>query len=144
MLRNQESPLRDSLPFSVPDDLFNELFIDNTRFSTPRRGWQNAQDRLSEILDCPAALESCSRFYVDIYRHEYDTSQQGPGSPDFMAASGSVIIHPNATMQYHYMGERISPTDTHNELGEQADAPTTLADLFFNVLTSIPNLQTVE
>ncbi|CAG9975676.1 unnamed protein product [Clonostachys byssicola] len=144
VLCHQESPLRDSLPFSVPDDLFNKLFIDNTRFSTPRRGWQNAQDRLSEILDCPAALESCSSFYVDIYRYEYDTSQQGPGSPDSTAAWGSIMIHPNATMKYQYMGESIAPIDPHNELGEHADAPTTLADLFVDVLTSMPNLQTIE
>jgi hypothetical protein len=144
VLCHQESPLRDSLPFSVPDDLFNELFIDNTRFSTPRRGWENAQDRLSEILNCPAALESCSRFYVDIYRHEYDTSHQGPRSPDSTAALGSVMIHPNATMKYRYMGESITPIDIYNELGEQADAPTALADLFVDVLASMPNLQTIE
>ncbi|CAG9952885.1 unnamed protein product [Clonostachys rosea f. rosea IK726] len=144
VLCHQESPLQDSLPFSVPDDLFNELIIDNARFSTPRRGWQNAQDRLSEILDCPAALESCARFYVDIYRHEYDAFRQGPGSPNLTAASGSVMIHPNVTMKYRYMGESIASIDTHNELGEQTDAPTALADLFVDVLTSMPNLQTIE
>ncbi|VUC33941.1 unnamed protein product [Clonostachys rosea] len=143
-LCHRESPLRDSLPFQVPDDFFHELFIDNTRFSTPRKGWQNAKDRLSEILDCPAALESCTRFHVDIYRHKYDGPEEGPGSANSTAASGSIIIHPNVTMNNRYMGASIAPIDTSHDLGEQADAPTTLVDLFVSVLTSMPNLQTVE
>jgi len=54
-----------------PADLFRKLEIDNSRYGINRPGWQNAIDRLTEILDSPAALQDVEVFVVDIYNHGY-------------------------------------------------------------------------
>ncbi|KAK2603973.1 hypothetical protein QQS21_003809 [Conoideocrella luteorostrata] len=73
-LCNSTSILRTSLP-PIPDDLFKCLNIDNNRAgSGSRLGWHNADARLREILDCPAALQTSEHLYVYIYVHnsKYD------------------------------------------------------------------------
>jgi hypothetical protein len=69
-LCNQGSLQRESLP-PIPKDLFKHLFVDNNRAEIVRReGWKNAQGRFTEILECPAALDTCEEFSIDIYRHD--------------------------------------------------------------------------
>ncbi|USP81294.1 hypothetical protein yc1106_08568 [Curvularia clavata] len=56
---------------ALPSDLLERISIDNNKYGVQRYGWKNAVDRLKELKDCPAALESAIDFYIDIF--VYDT-----------------------------------------------------------------------
>ncbi|KAK5993791.1 hypothetical protein PT974_07228 [Cladobotryum mycophilum] len=65
-LCNVDSPLRSFLP-DIPHDLFHYIEISNDYQWRNRLGWDNALARLSEIRDCPAALNSCHTITIEIY-----------------------------------------------------------------------------
>ncbi|KAM7191285.1 hypothetical protein V8F20_009340 [Naviculisporaceae sp. PSN 640] len=58
-----------------PEDLFSRLEVDNNRAGVRRPGWQNAVDRLKEILACPAALAHVKSLDVDIYAGDSKRSE---------------------------------------------------------------------
>ncbi|KAH6867354.1 hypothetical protein B0T10DRAFT_502467 [Thelonectria olida] len=85
-LCNSDSPLRSKLPM-VPVDLFKDLMVDNNRASIQNRlGWDNARDRLGEILSCKEALRTCESLRVDIYRYSggFDPRWEEQVPPDIV------------------------------------------------------------
>lgn len=59
-----------------PEDLFSRLEVDNNHAGRSRPGWQNAVDRLKEILACPAALVHVKSLDVDIYAQDSERSEK--------------------------------------------------------------------
>ncbi|KAI0150141.1 hypothetical protein F4776DRAFT_604750 [Hypoxylon sp. NC0597] len=67
----------------IPTDLFRRINIDNNKAGVNRLGWDNAVSRLSELRDCPAALEEVRHLHVYIYVHtgQYSDPLVDPDMP---------------------------------------------------------------
>ncbi|KAM7211920.1 hypothetical protein V8F06_012696 [Rhypophila decipiens] len=63
-------------PLPSAKDLFSKLEINNNRAGVNRwSGWQNAIDRLKEMLNCPAALENLRELEVDIFAYDFERGE---------------------------------------------------------------------
>lgn len=60
----------------LPSDLLERISIDNNKHGVQRYGWTNAVDRLKELKNCPAALESAMHFHIEIF--VFDMEYFGP------------------------------------------------------------------
>lgn len=111
---------------ALPRDLLAHINIDNNKYGVNRFGWKNAVDRLTELSNCPAALEAVKTLHIEIYvfSSKYDTWTESAMPPAKLPHLLADVLSRMPHLETLHWG--ISPTSTASFRTAFAEANVTL------------------